>query len=88
MQKGKSMKYNVSGIRRDMSFPSKDGTMIQGAKLYVTSEDSRVQGLMTDSFFISTTSSAFADIGSLTPGSNVDIIFNRYGKVDRILPLK
>ncbi len=82
------MKYALLGIRRDMSFETKEGGKIQGAKLYVSCEDSRVQGVMTDSFFISTNASAFGDLNALSPGINVDIVFNRYGKIDRIAAMK
>lgn len=82
------MKYALLGIRRDMAFKTKEGGNVQGAKLFVTCEDSRVDGVMTDSFFISTTSTAFADLAVLSPGMNIDVLFNRYGKPGHIAVLK
>ena len=46
------MEYRVVGIRRNMEFDTKDGGKMSGAKVYMTCKDDRVDGCMTDSFFV------------------------------------
>lgn len=79
------MIYNVVGIKRDMSFPGNDGKMVEGLKLYVSCPDDKVDGLMTDSFFISTSAPVFSVASGLKPDMAIDIYFNRYGKIDAVV---
>lgn len=80
------MKYTVVGVRRDMSFSGNDGKNIAGAKIFCLSEDPRIEGHATDSFFIPSTSVAYASVAGICPDSDIEIYFNRYGKVDSIVP--
>lgn len=79
------MMYHVVGIRKNMSFSTKDGGEMSGLKLHLLCPDDRVEGMCTDSFFISSKSSCYQSAVSLVPDDDVDIYFNRYGKIDSIL---
>lgn len=81
------MEYRVVGIRRNMEFDTKDGGKMSGAKVFMTCKDDRVDGCMTDSFFISTESKCYANVAALRPDTDVEVYFNRYGKVDAIVAL-
>lgn len=83
--KGVFMLYNVIGIKRNMSFAGNDGKKVEGLKLYVTCPDDKVDGLMTDSFFIPTSSHVFVTANCLKPDMSIDIYFNRYGKIDGVI---
>ena len=84
MQKGVSMLYNVLGLKKNMSFPGKDGAMVNGCKLYVSCPDEKVDGLMADSFFISASAPIYDKVNSLKPDQCIDIYFSRYGRIDGI----
>lgn len=72
--------YEIVGIRV-VDFADRDGNQIKGRKIFVTSQDDNVDGLLTDSFFLS--AGSFGGI-SLKVGDIVDIRFNRYGKIASI----
>lgn len=79
------MLYHVVGIRRDMSFDTKDGGKMSGLKLHLTCQDDRVDGCATDSFFVSSNASCYQAAASLQPEEDIEIFFNRYGKIDSIV---
>lgn len=79
------MLYHVVGIRKDMSFNTKDGGEMSGLKLHLICSDDRVEGMATDSFFISSKASCYQAAASLQPDDDVEIFFNRYGKIDSVV---
>lgn len=81
------MMYHVVGIRKNMSFPAKDGSEMSGLKLHLICSDDRVEGMAADSFFVSSKASCYQTAASLKPDDDIDILFNRYGKIDSIVNL-
>lgn len=67
--------------KRPVSFTAKDGKEITGTTLYLGYEAEGVEGMVTDKVFISAAKMPKNDI---VVGSEVDISFNRYGKVEAI----
>lgn len=74
------MKYNLAG-KKVVSFTAQDGKVINGTTLYVACEMDGVEGLATDKFFVPAEKLPKKD---LVVGTDIDIYFNRFGKVDAI----
>lgn len=74
--------YVIIGYR-DMEFKTKDGDLISGRKFFYTYVQNEVTGMACDSFFL--TKDALANVGYV-PNVNdeVEVYFNRYGKVSQI----
>ena len=79
------MNYTILG-KRPVSFTASDGKIITGTTVWAGAEipDGEGFGLACDKFFITTDKMPKADI---VVGKDVEIFFNRYGKVDKIIPL-
>lgn len=79
------MIYTVLG-KRPVSFTASDGKTISGVSVYVgaDAEGEGAVGLVCDKFFISNEKLPKAEI---VVGKDVEIYFNRYGKVDKIVPV-
>lgn len=77
------MNYTILG-KRSVSFTASDGKTISGTTIYAGSENDDVEGLMVDKFFVTAEKMPKAGI---VVGKDVDIYFNKYGKVDKIIPL-
>lgn len=67
---------------KQVNFETREGQHMEGVKIFITCEDDKVDGLMTDSFFL--TRDKFPDADKLVVGSDVIVYFNRYGKVDSL----
>lgn len=76
------MTYTVLG-KRPVSFTASDGKTITGTTIWAGAELPEVEGLSCDKFFI-TADKMPKDI---VVGKDVEIYFNRYGKVDKIMPI-
>lgn len=74
------MKYVLMG-KKPVNFTAQDGKVINGTTFYVSCEMDGVEGLATDKFFVSAEKLPKKD---LVVGSDVEIYFNRFGKVDAI----
>lgn len=76
---------NIVGTRTT-SFTAQDGRQVNGRSFFFTQEDDHVTGLMTGKFFLSETK---LDSLSTFPkvGDTVRVLYNRFGKVDDLLPL-
>ena len=72
------MIVNVVGIRRNFSFKTPDGNSISGSNLYVQHPQEGVEGLLTEKFFLNDK----FDISVIKPPCEIEIFFNRYGKID------
>lgn len=77
------MNYTIVG-KKFVSFTASDGKTISGTTVYAGTEMPEVEGLMVDKFFI--TAEKMPKSG-VEVGRDVDIYFNKYGKVDKIIPL-
>lgn len=71
------MIYRVLG-RRDVSFYTKEGNKIEGSQIFVSYDDSHTQGVATDRLFFSTRHNPY----TIMVGDDIEVFYNRYGKVD------
>lgn len=67
--------------KRPVSFKSDDGKDITGTTLYLGYEEEGVEGMVVDKVFISTAKMPKNDI---VVGAEVDVVFNRRGRVEAI----
>ena len=67
--------------KRPISFTAKDGKEIAGTTLYLGYETKGVEGMAAEKVFISAEKVPTNDI---VVGSEVNVHFNRYGKVEAI----
>lgn len=68
---------------RDMSFKGNDGSDVTGRQFFFTMKDPQVQGEMAGKFFLS--AAALSHIGYIPGvGDEVEVYYNRYGKVSQI----
>lgn len=82
------MVYSIAGIK-SVNFSGKDGGEIKGLSLYLASPISpeKGNGLEVEKFFVS--SKRVEELSSnLLVGSEVDVVFNRYGKIEDISDVK
>lgn len=79
------MIYTILG-KRNVSFTASDGKTISGVTIYAgtESDDASIEGLIVDKFFVTTEKMPKAGI---VVGKDVDIYFNKFGKVDKIVPV-
>lgn len=69
----------IVGLKR-VDFQDKDGDKIQGMKVFVNYPEDKVEGMATDSFFLS--DSKFANyFDALYVGSPIEVHYNKYGKI-------
>lgn len=74
--------YIIVGYR-DMEFKSQSGDLITGRKYYYTYVQNGVTGVACDSFFV--TKEAMANLAYVpNVDDEVEVYFNRYGKVSQI----
>ncbi len=74
------MKYVVLG-KKSVNFVSSDNKEIKGANLFVGCDAEGVEGMMCDKFFVAAEKLPKQEI---VVGTDIEIYFNRYGKVDAI----
>lgn len=74
------MLHTVLG-KKSVSFTASDGKEITGTTLYLGYEAEGVEGMAADKVFISAAKMPKKEI---LVGSDVDVLFNRYGKVETI----
>ena len=67
--------------KKAVSFTADDGKEISGTRLYIGYEAKGVEGMATDKVFVS---AAKMPKGDIVVGSEVNIHYNRYGKVEAI----
>lgn len=74
--------YKIVGIKRTV-LKFKDGNTCAGAFLHCTEEREDVEGVAVENFFISA-----SKLGKYSPrlGDEITIYYNRYGKVQTIVP--
>lgn len=74
------MLANVVG-KKLLNFTSKEGKVIDGTHFFVTYEDTDVEGLVAEKFFIPSTK---IKANEVSIGDVVDISFTHKGKIDKI----
>lgn len=74
------MIHSVLG-KRAVSFTASDGKEISGTTLYLAYETDGVEGMAADKVFIPAAKMPKKDI---VVGSEIDVLFNRFGKVEEI----
>ncbi len=76
------MRYTVLG-KKAVSFTAADGKVINGTTLYAYyyDESANVDGAITDKIFVTAEKMPKKEI---VVGADIDVYFNRYGKVDAI----
>lgn len=74
------MEFQIVGVQKK-EFKADNGEMISGYNLHCTSQNKYVDGYNVDRFFVTT-----VRLGGYQPmpSDKVDIMFNRYGKVDSV----
>lgn len=75
------MKHTVLG-KKSVSFTTNDGKVINGTTLYVAFDADGVEGMAADKLFVTTEKMPKKNI---VVGSDIDVYFNRFGKVDSIV---
>lgn len=75
------MKVSVIG-KKHVDFVSKDGSEITGTTVYFAFDAEGVEGMETDKAFIST---AKMPAKGITVGKDIEIVYNRFGRVERII---
>lgn len=66
---------------KEMDFSAQDGTHIKGYKVFCTFDDDKAVGSACESFFVSEKKAA-----GWVPeiGEEIEIVYNKYGKIDRV----
>ena len=67
--------------KKDVNFVSKDGTNINGVTLYITYSDPKVDGVVAEKIFVSSTK---CDVSNIPVGAEIKVLYNRFGKVENI----
>lgn len=75
------MKHTLLGLKK-VSFTAADGKVVDGTTLYVAYDADGVEGMATDKLFVTAAKMPKKD---LVVGNDLDIFFNRFGKVDSII---
>jgi hypothetical protein len=73
----------VLGTQR-LDFTTADGNRINGVKIHGAFKDANVEGLAVEAFFINAENKSFELPEGITANSEVDITFNRKGKIEAI----
>lgn len=74
--------YEVMG-KKKVNFTAQDtGALISGVTFYLAFADDKIEGYGTENVFVSS-----SKMGGPAPavGSHVNVIYNKYGKVDSLL---
>lgn len=72
--------YEVVGFQ-SVNYTNKNGVQIDGIKIFCCYEDSKIEGMGCIDFYISRDKLSF----NLALGDEIEVFYNRYGKVDRII---
>lgn len=72
--------FSVIGLRK-VNFTANDGKIIKGRRIYVAFESNGVEGMETDSIFLSDEKFGEVDI---VVGLDYKVSYNRYGKVETL----
>lgn len=73
--------YKILGIQ-SVDYTNKSGNRVSGVRLHCTYEDKRVTGYAVESIFVS--SSVSTD--KFEVGDEIDVLYNKYGSVSRVIP--
>lgn len=74
----------IIGIEKIDYIRKSDSSHIQGIKLYLGVQDSRIQGMKPEEVFISAKSPFYDTVSCLVVGEDVLVFYDKNGKVARI----
>lgn len=74
--------YKILGIQ-NVNYTNKANRKISGVRLHCSTEDNRVEGFAVEQIFVSSS----VTTESFTIGQEIDVLYNKYGSVERIYPL-
>lgn len=72
------MLVTVVGVKRNVSFSTKEGATISGSNIYVEHLENGVEGYMAEKYFLNATT---FDSSNIVVGDTLNLEFNRYGKI-------
>lgn len=75
------MLVTVVGVKRNVSFDTKEGVNISGTNIYVEHLENGVEGYMAEKYFLN---HATFDSSAVQVGDTLNLEFNRYGKIAAI----
>ena len=81
------MKVNYIG-RKDLNFNTKDGSHIEGLRLYVVYDDEHVEGQVAEQMFCNISRAEYKALKEADLPCVLDVAFNRYGKADSFTVVK
>ena len=81
------MKMKVLGVQRGVSFKV-DGREFSGLNLYCGIKRENVDGLATEKIYVSLSKDCYSVAAGLKVGDEIEAYYNRYGKVESIVPAK
>ncbi len=76
------MSYRVIGKER-VEYTNKDGKPVKGYALHTYTNKDKVDGLAVERIFVSD-KLELSNIDLIKPEMDVDILYNRYGKIEKI----
>lgn len=73
--------------KRFVDFINPKGEIIKGVRLFIGEEIplDKGEGFALDSQFISASHPTYCDVVSIPINSSVDIVYDKYGKVDKVI---
>ena len=83
------MRVNFIG-RRDLNFNTKEGSHIEGLRLYVTyeSDNSRDEGTVAELLFCNINRAEYKELKECPLPAVLEVEYNRYGKADSFRVVK
>lgn len=82
------MKKQIIGKQNVDYVSKKTNQQVTGITLHVIGEDSRVEGMATETVFISSKSEVYNAVKNMPLGSDVVFSYNRWGNVENVLLCK
>lgn len=77
----------VIGIQRNVTFKMENNTF-SGINIFCAVERDGVEGFATEKIFVNTTKDCFKVAVNLNLHDEINCYYNRYGKIDAIVPVK
>lgn len=77
----------IVGIQKGVKFTI-DKVEYRGMNLFGTIQRPNVDGVATEKIFVNETKECYATALSLKVGDDVECYYNRYGKIDNLVPVK
>lgn len=78
------MSVKVVGKQNVDYMSKKTNQQVTGITLHIIGQNSRVEGMAVDTIFVSGKSATFNTVASLPIGSEIDVLYNRWGNVETV----